>query len=276
MNITAIIRNAMPCILGVLVILSCSGGDDRELHNKIRGPLAFVMRDAKYSSYRNSDENTRDAWVEISYPEVSGGNGEAVVRINDAVLSHVSSLVAGYVPGDDNGSAGIEALASQFLAAHDEFVTEFPDAAIGHEWQCEIDGAVLHNSSTCITVAFKLFAYTGGAHPNHGVTILSFDTATGDILTLEDIISDRKAFTAIAEKEFRHTYRIPPGSSLNESGFLFDDNVFTLTDNFGVQGDGLHFIYPLYAVAPYVFGIIEFDVPYSAFSSLLVRKDLFE
>lgn len=57
---------------------------------------------------------------------------------------------------------------------------------------------------------------------------------------------------------------------------MFDDNVFTLTENFGVQGDGLHFIYPLYAVAPYVFGIIEFDVPFADASSLIVRKDLLD
>lgn len=205
MNVTTIRITTTIYILGALIILSCSGGSDSDLAGNKTGPLAFVMRDAKYSSYLNGDEKTRDAWVEISYPEVSGGNGDAVARINDAVESQMSSLIAGYVPGDSNGSEDIETLASQFLASHDEFVTEFPDAAIGHEWQCEIGGAVLHNSRTCITVAFKLFAYTGGAHPNHGVTILSFDTVTGALLTLEDIISDRDAFTTIAEQEFRRT-----------------------------------------------------------------------
>lgn len=257
--------------------VSCSEQHDRvSVSMTSEAPLAFIIRDAEYTSYRNDDEYIRDAWVEVSYPEVFGEDSVATARINKAITSHVASLVAGYVPGDYDSTASIEMLAAHFIESHDKFVIEFPDAAVGHEWQCEVEGSVFHNTSACVTVVFKLFAYTGGAHPNHGTTIFSFDTVTGAALTLDDVVSDREAFVSIAEREFRRKYNVPQSASLNESGFMFDNNTFTLTDNFGVQGDGLRFIYPLYAVAPYVAGIIEFKVPFQSVSGLILRKDLFE
>jgi len=58
----------------------------------------------------------------------------------------------------------------------------------------------------------------------------------------------------------------------SEAGFYFDNDVFTLTDNFAITKKGLKFVYNPYEVAPYALGQQEIMIPYALIKEL-IRKD---
>jgi hypothetical protein len=49
--------------------------------------------------------------------------------------------------------------------------------------------------------------------------------------------------------------------TLEEAGFTFDDNTFTLSQNFALTDKGISLHYNPYEVGPYVMGASDFVVP---------------
>jgi len=58
----------------------------------------------------------------------------------------------------------------------------------------------------------------------------------------------------------------------SEAGFYFEQDIFTLTDNFAITKEGLKFVYNPYEVAPYAFGQQEIIIPYTSLKEV-IRKD---
>ena len=98
--------------------------------------------------------------------------------------------------------------------------------------------------------------------------------ANGNQVTLDDLMSPgyEAALNVEGERAFREARQLAEHSSLEEDGFTFANNAFVLNDNYGVNKDGLSFIFNSYEVAPYVMGPTEFTIPYEDISSL-IRPD---
>ena len=100
------------------------------------------------------------------------------------------------------------------------------------------------------TFAVRYYSYTGGPHGVGGNVYLTVDMTTHKVLTLSDII-DQKKLPEVKELLWRF---------YTDSGRIKDEDAFTkktdfdVSKNFYLAHDGIHFIYDEYEIASYAEG----------------------
>ena len=100
------------------------------------------------------------------------------------------------------------------------------------------------------TFAVRYYSYTGGPHGVGGNVYLTVDMTTHKVLTLSDII-DQKKLPEVKELLWRF---------YTDSGRIKDEDAFTkktdfdVSKNFYLAHDGIHFIYHVYEIASYAEG----------------------
>lgn len=100
------------------------------------------------------------------------------------------------------------------------------------------------------------FNYTGGAHGDYSDTVGTFDRKTGRRVRVSDIVpvKCREKLLAALKKG--------AAKKVETEGYVIDASV-TITENFYVGKDGLHFVYNPYEIACYAVGTVEVVIPWS-------------
>jgi hypothetical protein len=142
----------------------------------------------------------------------------------------------------------------------------------GGIWETETMIEITEYGSDYAVLSLSNWNYSGGAHGNGWSEERIIDMKTGEELLLADFVSDVAEFTRIAEKAFRTVYEIPEDGDLGDAGFMFDDGVFTLNENFLFNENSVEFMFNTYEIAAYVVGPIFVSVPMSEVKHLLKRK----
>lgn len=207
-------------------------------------------------------ENTQCASVKVTYPKVVGGANPAAI---DAINQFVLNQLIEFSDEQDKQATSLEELASMFIADYQK--TPNPLSS----WELERTVHVVFSNDRFITLNFLENGYTGGAHPFSGQRYVVFDLTTGKQVTLADLLIPgyESALNIAAEKAFREARHIAPDANLETEGFWFENNVFSVNNNFGVQADGIVFAFNPYEVAPYVMGSTQFTVPYEDISEII-------
>ncbi|MEO0900922.1 MAG: RsiV family protein [Bacteroidota bacterium] len=65
--------------------------------------------------------------------------------------------------------------------------------------------------------------------------------------------------------------KIPQDENINITGFMFDGDVFHLSENIGYVPEGIQLIYNQYEVASYADGPIVLTIPYTEINKYLKR-----
>ena len=102
-----------------------------------------------------------------------------------------------------------------------------------------------------LSLEFKQYKYTGGAHGFQDISYINFNIKTGERLTNQTIFKDYDAFKDFVEITFRKKFAILPQRSINSNYFWFDDNVFTMPNSLGFKQDGLVLHYNQHEIASY-------------------------
>jgi hypothetical protein len=204
--------------------------------------------------------------VDLTWPVFSGAPEVAVTSMNRFVQGHITAAVT---LGDTDFDAP-EPAAEDFVSSYLEFIAEEPDSA--QSWMVSCHGDVVHQSAATVTIRLDTETYTGGAHGLQWTTLASFDATTGQRLVLDDLVSDAGAVTAIAEQFFREGHGLEPEESLDEAGFWFTDDVFSLPEDVALTADGLMIYWPPYEIAPYAMGSTELVLHSTDLGDLLIRE----
>ena len=164
-------------------------------------------------------------------------------------------------------------LFNQLKTDYESLRKEFPDYT--HSWILKRSIDVVYNTPPLLCLCFDELLFTGGAHPNYVQNYYNFDTESGKIMTLDDLVSaeNKDSLTALAEKKFREIKNINSCVDLDQAGYWFENNLFSLTDNFAITKDGLLFFYNSYEIAPYALGTTKLELPYEKIRYLL-NKDI--
>lgn len=181
--------------------------------------------------------------VKLSYPQVYGlgAVGEKITKtLGDEIDRYLAT-----VNGDVNRDAkeGFRLRKVQVDVAHN----------------------VTYNAGDLLSVTITEWAYTGGAHPMSYKRSFTFDTRTGDRLALADLFRPGTDYCArlnaviAAQIDGR---KIPIFSFTPFAG-VKDNQEYYLT------ADSLVVYYQLYEYTPYVFGFLEFPIPYAQLADLL-------
>ncbi len=202
--------------------------------------LSFVLLAAPIAA-APADVDSRD--VKVAYPQVYG-LGAAGEKINLTLTGEIDRYLA-KIAGDVNKFA--------------------KDGLRPRKVQSAVSSTVTYNDDSLLSIVLDEWAYTGGAHPMSYKRAFTFDTRTGDALRLADLFrvdADYRARLNSLMAEQIAARQIPifnftPFAGVNDS------------QEFYLTADGLVVYYQLYEYTPYVFGFLEFPIPYAQIADLL-------
>ena len=109
------------------------------------------------------------------------------------------------------------------------------------------------------TFAIRYYSYTGGAHGLGGSEYLTIDMTTHKVLTLSDIIEQKKLPEV---KELLWSFYTDYGRIKDEEAFTKKTD-FDVSKNFYLAHDGIHFIYHEYEIASYAEGEQDLVIPWA-------------
>ena len=166
----------------------------------------------------------REGIIDITYPVVSLDNLPAAEKINSVLAGH----------------------AARFRAS----VADNPYTTVMHS-----TFAVHHNADDILSLTMTDYVYTGGAHGMSYKTGYTFDLASGELYTFNDLIPrsqrdriDREIHKQIVEKQ---TPMLTPFNQIKE-----------VPDFYLLPERKLVIFYQLYELAPYAWGFISFPIAY--------------
>ena len=184
--------------------------------------------------------------VDLTYPEMVGGDEKVRTAFNGAIQEYVSTTTDAFLgyAKDSEGDFG-----SAPYALQSGYSSPFV-------------------SDKLINVAFEGYEYTGGAHGNTVYETFVFDAATGQRLGLADFFTDKgdylNAISGYAAHEI--TMRDVSDADWIKSGTAPDKANFQF---FYWTKDGLTIIFPPYQVAAYAAGPQDVTIPFAELVPML-------
>ncbi|MRI01416.1 DUF4163 domain-containing protein [Kriegella sp. EG-1] len=190
-------------------------------------------------------------------------------NINSNISNEISSILL-FEETENNESYTIEEAINAFIKEHEEITKLYQDEI--ETWEATIDGEISYEDKSMITIVLKSYLYSGGAHGYESIRFLNFDKKTGKELNNSQLFNDEEAFKNLAERAFRKAEGISESVSINDTGFMFEEDTFYLPENLGFTEVGIKLLYNQYEVASYADGPIEVIIPYTSAKKYLKRK----
>ena len=238
------INKILPFIIVLTVLASCSDA-----------PLLIEEQ--------TLDQNVIAACKDKPCPQVTvayityNGEPEVITSINEEIRQFViASLYLGDPESQPTATTSQEAMA-QFIKDYWRDTSEFPDI---NEYEADITVAETFRSQELATVALNQYTYAGGAHGNGSLTYINFDIETGEIITNDQLIQDKKGLVKLAEQQLRKDYKLNETENLNATIFWFESDSFSLSDNIGFEKGKMVIHYNQYEIASYADGAIDIEL----------------
>lgn len=203
------------------------------------------------------------ATVKFQYPKIiSDARPELAEKLNSLILRQ---MVDNPTEGMDTESSTPQQFAEGFIEEYKQTPNPFSS------WEMERSLRIVFTTKNMLTLLFEEYGYTGGAHPFSGYRYSVLSLEDGRQILLDDLFNPgyEAALNVAGEKIFRETRKLKDEETLEEQGFAFPNDVFSLNDNFGVLKEGLDFIFNSYEIAPYALGPTQFTVPYEDIQELV-------
>ncbi|MEM9362878.1 MAG: DUF3298 and DUF4163 domain-containing protein [Bacteroidota bacterium] len=202
--------------------------------------------------------------VQITLPEALD-NTNLAKTINTALKEEVIALLSFEEEKDiDSVGHAVESFVTNFHDLKKKFQDEVP-------WEAKITGDVVYEDTQMLTLVLNAYVFTGGAHGYNSTSFLNFDKLKGTELENWELFEDEEAFSHFAETKFRIQEKIPQDENINATGFMFDGDVFHLSENIGYVPEGIQLIYNQYEVASYADGPIVLTIPFVEINKYLRR-----
>ncbi len=263
-------RHAALLVLPLTVATAACRPPAREAEVAQPLPVVYAAREVNVTEGECTVLTAPCGRVTIRYQEATAGGSDAV---RDSVNTYTSHLIVSWlrerVPDAARGATDAVSLAEAYVAEYAAFVEAFPDSV--QRWKIEIEQSVVYNTPRVTTAAYAMLDDSGGAHPNELRRLASFDVATGELLGIDDLVTDRARLAEVAETAFRQARGLGPEDGLAAAGFTFPDGRFEVTGNLGVVEEGLMLRWNAYEIAPHAMGPTEVVVPRASLAGLLAR-----
>lgn len=225
-------------------------------------PLKFEERSIAKQSSTCGTDSMRCAKAEVTYPEATAGDATVMKAVNDTLQYYVKMTLA----FGEGIPANIQEGVDHFIRSYETYILE--DSVYITPWEVQTNAKVMYQSAKYISVEIANYAYTGGAHPNSYVNLLTFDANSGRKLQLTDLVSDTIKLKSLAEMKFKEARELAPTADLIEEGFFWD-GVFAFPANIAFTNKGLYFMYNPYEAAAYAMGPTEFTISYEELKGIL-------
>ncbi|MFM7731123.1 MAG: RsiV family protein [Flavobacteriales bacterium] len=141
----------------------------------------------------------------------------------------------------------------------DECLHSMDQLSVEETGEVEVNVVTRYNSHGVLSVDFGFFnMYYGAAHPMYFSKTMTFNTSTGVIIRLTDMIQPTKMqeFNRIAERQFI--------KENGAEGWDFKPGSFKVNEQFIIQDNGILFTFDPYELGTYVMGSPQMTIPWSA------------
>ncbi len=197
--------------------------------------------------------------IELIFPKAKGSS-DIATKINSVIESTIIKNIAFFE--EDTNTLNLENAILEIEKRYTSFKEDFEDSAI--KWDVNISGEVVYISPEIITVGLDSYTFTGGAHGNSVITLLNFNSNTGQLLTIDDLFTDLSKLTTLVKSKLDEEIN----SNKTNHSFFFGDE-FNLPENIGFSDEGVIFLYNTYEIAAYAQGVTEFTIPYEDIQDIL-------
>lgn len=206
-----------------------------------------------------SEDNSNKLYLNISYP---------IFRNYESINNHIKSFALSKIFESDITLPEKE-IWIKFVNEYKSI--ENPSALDAIGWEVQRKVSVIYNESNLLSLKFMVYEFLGGAHGNSSVAYSTYDLSSSEMILLSDIfVADfENTLNMIAEKEFRHIRNIDKDKSFEKSGFWFNDNVFSVNDNFAVTKNGILFYFNNYEITSYANGPTKIVLPFNSLKQII-------
>jgi hypothetical protein len=250
-------------LASLLFIISCADtSDEHKLQdNSIRIETVILQKQSEGCENRDSGNCAK---IKIEYIELKNlPNLSAMEKINSLIQIELLRPV-----GREKNN-NLKELMQNFIDEYKNFKKEFPESQ--QEW--EIERRVDNNfkDDNILSCTSSEYSYLGGAHSNTYLRFTNFKLKSGEIIDLSDILiaGFLPELNSIVEPIFRNEKNLTEDINLTEAGFWFDDDKFSVNNNFSIGKDGLIFVYNNYEITAYAYGPTELFIPYKTIKKLI-------
>lgn len=227
--------------------------------------LSFDTKEFRQKSTLLCKENCTEIKIEIPY---ANPHSIAADSINKKVFDVIKELVyVNEIPIAENDYQG---LVHSFITTFESSKEEYPDSTFG--WDAKIEGEIVYQSDAIVNLEINHYTFTGGAHGFEGKQSLLFDPKTGKKIPNSNLFQKHTEFLKLVENKFRRKYNIPLHGNINQTGYLFEDDVFQLPKNIFFTSDGVLLHYNQYEAAAYAEGPKTLFLSYNAIKKYLILK----
>lgn len=133
-----------------------------------------------------------------------------------------------------------------------------------YEWSRDLRVSPSSLTGDLLSMDCYIYQYTGGAHGLGASQYKVLDLAGLKVLGLDDMLTMEgiRTLPKLLEKHFRRTWRVKPGTKLEDAGLLVE-RIEAETYNFYLTGKAVIFSFAPYEIAPYAFGEVEIPIPFA-------------
>ncbi|MBA4686044.1 MAG: DUF3298 domain-containing protein [Candidatus Galacturonibacter soehngenii] len=281
--------------LGILVSLSLVACQNRQLietnqldtkEDLVTQPIIqeeivqkVITENNEYINDKKSLENNSN--ISVVFEDRSREERD---KKGNLLLTVTSNIPVVTIPGNEEASQKINAYYKESEKKQEEKIKEYIDYATDHFSLLNTDQVENWNGyglgdiygskrvdQAAISIVDDTYEYAGGAHPNTTRTAQNFDTQSGNLLTLKDVLTDEEKGIAFVNEFLLKKMK----ESEDELGFFEDYENYVkdiLTDQTWYFSDeGFVVISNVYIVSPYAAGIQEYVIPYSQFPYLVEK-----
>jgi hypothetical protein len=199
------------------------------------------------------------AGYNVTYPSVKKGS----LAMTESVKKWAHTFISGQVgfPMVIDPAKGFE-----------PYVLMFRQAVESNKsiklWEVNISDNIIYNTFKVSSLRIDAKTNFGTPKDNNIAAISSFDPQTGEMLSMEKLVTDQATMLALCEKNLRTSK-----TNIFKNGFKFTkESPFRLPKNFAITPQGILIHYNPREIAPNILDDVEFTIPFEELEKIMDLK----
>ncbi len=178
----------------------------------------------------------------IAYPEIISDDADAVI-FNQKMKEYAQKKKS-------------EAISSMLTLAEDNYIRSKEEKTEFYPHMAELNFDITYNKDGIISVVFVESNFSGGMHPDFNMTSFTYSVPGKEDVDVEHRLGMSKdRITRLLKENFKEMIEDSPEEFYSDSIECMENKI----DSVGwyLSGDGVHFYFNPYEIAPYSAGVIE-------------------
>ncbi|MCD8097454.1 MAG: DUF3298 and DUF4163 domain-containing protein [Lachnospiraceae bacterium] len=268
-------------VLSCALLTGCAGSADQDISVEEATETETEEFPAGESAQEQLSETSQEESVsgnaaprvEIETAYWKWGEDDAAWRVyaeNDSIsvsgdsYEALGEAVAGW--NEEQTEAFRESCEELAVYAAEDAAYVDPDADSLFYYDAWREAELCRVDETVFSLTILSYAYTGGAHGNSGYTGVSFDSQSGEILTLSDILADEEGFQRAAQQWIVEKLAADHGDELFEDYAETVAAMWEAEPDWYLDAEGITFVFDPNEVGPYAMGAAFVSCPYAEFA----------